>query len=575
MASIPFAAFVAAPQPADSLLRGPEPSQPSLAPLGESRGDSFRDLLRNDRAQQFQSSDQRPAEPDRPAEQRQDEVNAAATAAPATSTPPQDDRPRSEDAAEVAGKAAEEPRAEASDNAGHQDQPADSAPEAPTAAADELAHAQDEKPADAVPVKVEKPAKPHGPQHDVGQKPAPVQQAVAQADEAKPKTQQTASTATDKPQGPPKAEAAKTTEKAAAETTKTAPEQVAPDAHVEPAATNTVVQEAAAGGEGEMQAQSNAPTTNGAATQDGDGDVAVSTAHSTVIGPSAPVGEAADALTDSPSEPATTAVTAKAPGDSGNQRSAPSYGNAAANGPTNAPPAAGEASGAAQPSSASSAPSPTAPMAPATAGAENTASPVPQEVAQAGATDPSATADAPESAGSTERTDSTARTHGARAEAPKDGSLSVADRVRLVHRVTAALEAAQGRGGELRMRLEPPELGSIRVELTSDSGSISARIEAESSQVQRLLLESLPQLRERLAEQQIKIEHFQVDVMNQHDRQFAHMRHDQHERSSGDARSTSQPGHDAAANERQEQHHDMSVLRQQMPWELDRLNVLV
>lgn len=180
-----------------------------------------------------------------------------------------------------------------------------------------------------------------------------------------------------------------------------------------------------------------------------------------------------------------------------------------------------------------------------------------------------------DSTGPTERTDSTLRTQATRGEATNDGQLSVADRVRMVQRVAAALEAAQGRGGGLRMRLEPPELGSIRVELSSEGGSIKARIEAESTHVQRLLLESLPQLRERLAEQQIKIEHFQVDLMNQHDRQFAHMRHDQHERPSGEARPTSQRGQDSSHGERGEQHREAPMLRQQMPWELDRLNVLV
>lgn len=127
------------------------------------------------------------------------------------------------------------------------------------------------------------------------------------------------------------------------------------------------------------------------------------------------------------------------------------------------------------------------------------------------------------------------------------------------------------------MRLEPPELGSIRVELNADSGSISARLEAESSQVQRLLLDSLPQLRERLAEQQIKIEHFQVDVMNQHDRQFAQARHDQHEHHDRGSREQrhAQPGRGETATSERQPQREAATLRQQLPWELDRLNVLV
>lgn len=99
---------------------------------------------------------------------------------------------------------------------------------------------------------------------------------------------------------------------------------------------------------------------------------------------------------------------------------------------------------------------------------------------------------------------------GRQAETPSDQ----ADRVRFVQRVARAFEAANDRGGHVRLRLHPPELGSLRVELTIRNGVMNARVEAESSAAQSLLLENLPALRERLAEHDIKVQRFDVDLLD-------------------------------------------------------------
>ncbi len=88
--------------------------------------------------------------------------------------------------------------------------------------------------------------------------------------------------------------------------------------------------------------------------------------------------------------------------------------------------------------------------------------------------------------------------------------LEPADRVRFVQRVARAMEAADGRGTPLRIRLHPPELGALRVEVAVRNGVMSARLEAETQSARDLLLEHLPLLRERLAEHNLRIERFEV-----------------------------------------------------------------
>ncbi len=94
---------------------------------------------------------------------------------------------------------------------------------------------------------------------------------------------------------------------------------------------------------------------------------------------------------------------------------------------------------------------------------------------------------------------------------PTEGSGSV-DQVRFVQRVARAFQAASDRGGEVRLRLSPPELGSMRLEISVKSGVLTAHLETETSAARTVLLDNLPALRDRLAEQNIKIDRFDVDV---------------------------------------------------------------
>lgn len=86
------------------------------------------------------------------------------------------------------------------------------------------------------------------------------------------------------------------------------------------------------------------------------------------------------------------------------------------------------------------------------------------------------------------------------------------DANRFLQRVARAFQAADERGGEVRLRLSPPELGALRLEVTVREGVLTARVETETSSARTILLDNLPQLRERLAEQGMKIEKFDVDV---------------------------------------------------------------
>lgn len=96
-------------------------------------------------------------------------------------------------------------------------------------------------------------------------------------------------------------------------------------------------------------------------------------------------------------------------------------------------------------------------------------------------------------------------------------SQSEIDTTRLVARVARAFQTAQQRDGEIRIRLSPPELGALRLSVQVQDGQLVAHLETESPAARTAILDNLPSLRERLAEQGVRIERFDVDLMQ---RQF-------------------------------------------------------
>jgi flagellar hook-length control protein FliK len=106
-----------------------------------------------------------------------------------------------------------------------------------------------------------------------------------------------------------------------------------------------------------------------------------------------------------------------------------------------------------------------------------------------------------------------AATHGHRGGPATEGDkLAPVDAARFIGRVARAFHAAQERGGMLQLRLSPPELGALRLELVVKDGVLAATLETETPAARRVLLDHLPALRDRLIEQNIRIERFDVDV---------------------------------------------------------------
>jgi flagellar hook-length control protein FliK len=96
--------------------------------------------------------------------------------------------------------------------------------------------------------------------------------------------------------------------------------------------------------------------------------------------------------------------------------------------------------------------------------------------------------------------------------ATRPGSTEV-DSTRLISRVVRAVSAAHERDGEVHLRLSPPELGSLRLDVRVENGTLTAHVQTETDAARTAIIDNLPALRDRLADQGVRIDRFDVDLM--------------------------------------------------------------
>lgn len=101
-----------------------------------------------------------------------------------------------------------------------------------------------------------------------------------------------------------------------------------------------------------------------------------------------------------------------------------------------------------------------------------------------------------------------------KAERDKGGvaALSQQERVRLVQRVARSFSRLGPEGGQVTLKLHPPQLGVLNMSVRIEGQSMTAKLHTETAGARDAILENLPVLRERLAEQGIEVESFHVEV---------------------------------------------------------------
>lgn len=107
---------------------------------------------------------------------------------------------------------------------------------------------------------------------------------------------------------------------------------------------------------------------------------------------------------------------------------------------------------------------------------------------------------------------------GSRAESTRGSvptSLSRYQETKLVQRVLRGIEQLSNGGGQVRLRLHPQELGTLQMTLRIEGSQMSAKLEVENSTAKEALLQNLQGLKDRLADQGMQVERFEVTVSSQ------------------------------------------------------------
>jgi flagellar hook-length control protein FliK len=82
----------------------------------------------------------------------------------------------------------------------------------------------------------------------------------------------------------------------------------------------------------------------------------------------------------------------------------------------------------------------------------------------------------------------------------------------LADRVASYLQGAFDRGGDLRVRLEPPDLGRIQVEVAVRDGSMTARLEVETPAARQTILDNISLLRNAIAQTGTSVNRIDVTI---------------------------------------------------------------
>jgi flagellar hook-length control protein FliK len=106
---------------------------------------------------------------------------------------------------------------------------------------------------------------------------------------------------------------------------------------------------------------------------------------------------------------------------------------------------------------------------------------------------------------------------GAQGEAPAPPNAQAQDQPnQLVNRVVRGLSAMiNQRGGAMNMRLTPPELGQLRVQMTIARGVVTAQFQPATAEAQAILDRSLATLRTALESHGLTVERLSVHSVQQ------------------------------------------------------------
>lgn len=82
----------------------------------------------------------------------------------------------------------------------------------------------------------------------------------------------------------------------------------------------------------------------------------------------------------------------------------------------------------------------------------------------------------------------------------------------VIEQVAYAIQGTQAGGQELKLQLNPPDLGLLQVNVSVHDGVLSARLETQNPTTQQILVDNLSQLKNSLTQQGVAFDRIEVNL---------------------------------------------------------------
>jgi len=146
------------------------------------------------------------------------------------------------------------------------------------------------------------------------------------------------------------------------------------------------------------------------------------------------------------------------------------------------------------------------------------------------------------------------------------------DQADFVDKVSSVLRVSNGTSRRLQVGLRPPELGPMTVEVALRDGVLTARLEVQTSVAQKAVLESMPLLRDALAQNGTVIDRIDVQLSDYSNEEEAAGFTESHDQQSDEQEA---PGQDQRDRDEQSENRETEVPPTQADSHLDQLDIQV
>ena len=144
-------------------------------------------------------------------------------------------------------------------------------------------------------------------------------------------------------------------------------------------------------------------------------------------------------------------------------------------------------------------------------------------------------------------------TTGTQATAPVGPPVDVKQVEQLVERIVSAVRQSQSTGQQLKIRLSPPELGTLQIEVSLKNGEYSARLEVQNRSAQKVINDNIAQLKEALTKTGVSLDRIDVHINTDSTEDQRSSHSDAQTQSGGDFESNQFSENESSSEERQQE----------------------